>query len=191
MTSLPNRARSRPNCILFQYLNRSWFCSSIHPFTKLPTYQFPWRPGFKSAILVFPAILAISSCGPLPASLSQTPTPHTTFVANKGQTPIRKDCRKPVDPSFLRFFDLESRCISLVFATCHPLLLISIFVATNDQRIAPNHSAIKDECTANFTLVKLTRRPRSLGYSSEHKDWIKPAAPGLGYIWMVNNNPAG
>jgi hypothetical protein len=91
--------------------------------------------------------------GPLPASLSQTPTPHTTFVANKGQTPIRKDCRKPVDPSFSRFFDLESRCISLVFATCHSLATDFHIVRPNIRRITPNHSPTNSECKANFVTI--------------------------------------
>jgi hypothetical protein len=47
-------------------------------------------------------------------TLSQTPTPHRRFIENKSPTPIRKACRKPVDPSFSRFSDSESRCFCLV-----------------------------------------------------------------------------
>ncbi len=43
------------------------------------------------------------SHGPLPASLSQRPTPHSTLIENKGATSIRKDCQKVVDALSLFF----------------------------------------------------------------------------------------
>ena len=53
------------------------------------------------AIFGFPDLVAaLCRC-----TLSQTPTPHKRFVENKRQTPIRKACRKAVDPSFSRFFE--------------------------------------------------------------------------------------
>jgi len=55
------------------------------------------------------------SCSPLPAYLSQIPHPPCAFVENKSQTPIRKACRKLVDPSFSRFSGLQLRSISACF----------------------------------------------------------------------------
>ena len=43
-------------------------------------------------------------CDPLPASLSQTPPPHSTLVENKSSTSIRQDCRQDCRSPFLRFF---------------------------------------------------------------------------------------
>ena len=65
------------------------------------------------------------SCSPLPMYPQPDPTPHRRFVENKRQTPIRKACRKAVDPSFSRFFDSESRCFCLVSASRFRLVLIA------------------------------------------------------------------
>ena len=51
-------------------------------------------------------------CSPLPASLSQRPTPHRRFVENKSRTPIRKDCRPDGRSLFSRFSGLQSCSIS-------------------------------------------------------------------------------
>jgi hypothetical protein len=52
---------------------------------------------------------------PLPMSLSQKPHPPGTLVENKGQTPIRKDCQKPVDALFLGFSGRQSGSIAAFF----------------------------------------------------------------------------
>jgi hypothetical protein len=55
-------------------------------------------------------------CSPLPASFSHRPHPPIRFVENKGQTPNRKACQKPVDPYFFRFSGLQSRSIFKPFS---------------------------------------------------------------------------
>jgi len=55
------------------------------------------------------------SCSPLPMSLSQTPTPHRTFVENKHQSAIRPSGHRAVEALFSRFSGLQSRSISAVF----------------------------------------------------------------------------
>jgi hypothetical protein len=75
-------------------------------------------------VFAFPitAITAITrdsgdSCGPLPASLSQDPTPHKRFVENKSQTPIRPSGHRTVESPFSRFSGLPIRLnFSLVFS---------------------------------------------------------------------------
>src|SRR6266853_702986 len=51
------------------------------------------------------------SCSPLPASFSHRPHPPRSFVENKGSTPLRKACQKPVDPVFLCFSAVKSASI--------------------------------------------------------------------------------
>jgi hypothetical protein len=46
------------------------------------------------------------SCGPLPASLSQSPTPRRRFVENKSQSAIRPSGDRAVETPFLCFFSL-------------------------------------------------------------------------------------
>jgi hypothetical protein len=55
-------------------------------------------------------------CGPLPASLSQAPTPHKRFVENKSQTPIRPNCHRAVESPFFRFSGIQAGSISALFA---------------------------------------------------------------------------
>jgi hypothetical protein len=45
--------------------------------------------------------------GPLPVSFSQTPTPHSTFIANKRRTIIRPSGDRAVEASFSPDFDLQ------------------------------------------------------------------------------------
>jgi len=56
------------------------------------------------------------SFSPLPASLSQSPTPHNTFVENKGQGAIRPSGHRAVEAHFLRFSLVESDPISALFS---------------------------------------------------------------------------
>jgi len=53
--------------------------------------------------------------GPLPASLSQRPTPHSTFVENKSQSAIRLDSHRTVEALFLSFSAVKSGPISAFF----------------------------------------------------------------------------
>jgi hypothetical protein len=52
----------------------------------------------------------------LPASLSQTPTPHNTFVEYKSQTPIRPNGDRPVEAPSLCFLAFQSGPISALFS---------------------------------------------------------------------------
>jgi hypothetical protein len=65
--------------------------------------------GVNYPILAIPAILAISSYGPLPASFSQTPTGHRRFVDNKHQTPIRPSGDRAVEALFSRVSHAQLR----------------------------------------------------------------------------------
>jgi hypothetical protein len=56
------------------------------------------------------------SCGPLPASFSQRPTPHMTFVENKSQTSIRPSGHRAVEALFSRSSGLQSLSISALFS---------------------------------------------------------------------------
>jgi len=53
---------------------------------------------------------------PLPASLSRHPTPHSAFVENKSQTPIRPSGDRAVEALFSRFSGLQSGAISALFS---------------------------------------------------------------------------
>src|SRR6478735_6956501 len=86
--------------------------SPDHPISAVLVFRCPRC----RAIPGIPAIGALARHGPLPASLSQDPTPHKRFVENKSQTPIRKACQKPVDPSFSRFSGLQSGSFSALFS---------------------------------------------------------------------------
>jgi hypothetical protein len=55
------------------------------------------------------------SCGLLPVSLSQRPTPHERFIENKSQTAIRPNGDRTVESRFFRFSGLQSRSISALF----------------------------------------------------------------------------
>jgi hypothetical protein len=55
-------------------------------------------------------------CSPLPASLSQTPTPHRAFVENKRQSAIRPSGDRAVEALFSCFSGLQSWSISAVFS---------------------------------------------------------------------------
>ena len=73
--------------------------------------------GFK-ALFVFLRdllwLMVLVSCDLLPASLSQTPTPHKRFVENKRRSAIRKACQKTVEAPFSRFSGTQSRIFELV-----------------------------------------------------------------------------
>src|SRR6478609_10782206 len=61
-------------------------------------------------------------CSPLPASLNQRPTPHSTFVENKSQSAIRLDSHRTVEALFLCFSAVKSGPISaLFFRFCCPV----------------------------------------------------------------------
>jgi hypothetical protein len=67
------------------------------------------------------------SYSPLPASLSQTPTPHNTFVEYKSQTPIRPNGDRPVEAPSLCF---------LAFQSCPIFSLVFSFPLSGRQRVA-------------------------------------------------------
>ena len=94
------------------------------------------------------------SHGPLPASLSQTPPRHRRFVENKRRTPIRKACRKAVDPSFSRFSRLSNHVVSALSpsVTCNSYYLPT-YSPTNTRRIVSKHSAIMSEYKANSEFI--------------------------------------
>jgi hypothetical protein len=53
------------------------------------------------------------SCGPLPASFSQTPTRHRGFVSNKGPSAIRPSGDRAVEALFSPIFHAQSRIFRL------------------------------------------------------------------------------
>jgi hypothetical protein len=87
----------------------------------------------------------------LPASLSQTPTPHRRFVENKSQTPIRPRGRPSGRSPFSRFSDPESRCFCHAIAGANLLTTNCHMIRREYLANRPNHSATISECKTNFT----------------------------------------
>lgn len=83
-------------------------------------------------------------CSPLPAGLSQMPTPLTASVGNKGRTPFRKDCRKHCRTLFPDVFCPQSSHIScsLVPFSCFPFLPVKSWSQPR-RRIANKRRNIK------------------------------------------------
>ena len=72
-----------------------------------------------------------SLCGPLPATLSQTPTPHMRFVENKRQSAIRPSGDRAVEALFPSFLPVESVSFCWSFCPCNPLPAVRSAVGRN------------------------------------------------------------
>jgi hypothetical protein len=86
------------------------------------------------------------SCGPLPASVSQSPTRHLRFVANKSKSAFRPGDDRAVEALFPLFSAIN-------LAVCHPLFLIGFAMSGRGSQ--------KNDCTHPGVDVFVANKRRS------------------------------